>query len=200
MGVTLLPARSRCAPSCSRSATTRRRASARRWMLAAWAAMALRGAVQGPDRPGAARRALVLYIAARSATGACWRRLHLRRRACALFLAIAAPWFVAVSLRQSRVPALLLHPRALRALPHQGARPLPAAVVLRSGAARGRAALDAVACSTRSGARRAARSRAALPAAALPAGLVRRGLRVLLASPAPSCRPTSCRCSRRWRC
>ena len=51
---------------------------------------------------------------------AVWRRLHLVS-GLALFLALTAPWFVAVSRANDEFLPLLLHPRAFRALPHRGA-------------------------------------------------------------------------------
>ncbi|MBL8385675.1 MAG: glycosyltransferase family 39 protein [Burkholderiales bacterium] len=70
--------------------------SARRWMLAAWAALAL--AVLSKGLIGAALpfATLVIYSLV-TRDFAVWRRLHLVR-GLALFLAITAPWFVAVSL------------------------------------------------------------------------------------------------------
>jgi 4-amino-4-deoxy-L-arabinose transferase-like glycosyltransferase len=69
----------------------------RGWMLAAWAALALavlsKGLI-GVVLPGAA---LVIYTLFRR-DWSLWRRLHLIG-GLLLFLAIAAPWFVAVSLR-----------------------------------------------------------------------------------------------------
>ena len=71
----------------------------RRWMWAAWAALALatlsKGLI-GIVLPGAA---LVAYtLIARD--WSLWRRLHLLS-GTAIFLAIAAPWFVAVSMRNA---------------------------------------------------------------------------------------------------
>ena len=69
----------------------------RGWMLAAWAALALavlsKGLI-GIVLPGGA---LVIYSLLRR-DWSLWRRLHLVGGAV-LFLAIAAPWFIAVSLR-----------------------------------------------------------------------------------------------------
>lgn len=74
-------------------------AEERGWMLAAWAAVALavlsKGLI-GLVLPGAT---LVVYsLLCRD--GSLWRRLHLAGGTI-LFLAIAAPWFVAVSLRNA---------------------------------------------------------------------------------------------------
>jgi 4-amino-4-deoxy-L-arabinose transferase-like glycosyltransferase len=72
------------------------RASVRAWMLAAWAGIALATLTKGPVAlviPGAT---LVLYTLATGDRGP-WRRLH-PLPGLALFFAIAAPWFVAVSL------------------------------------------------------------------------------------------------------
>ncbi len=132
---------------------------------------------QGPDRPGAAghrpdrlfalaaRLFLLAQTASRSRSGAVCRRGRalVRRRLH----------------RQSGVRAILLHPRAFPALPHQGSRPLPADLVFpahphrRHGALADRAVLGALV-------RGAARALAALPAAALPAGLDRGGVLLLL--------------------
>src|SRR5450631_3207139 len=71
----------------------------RGWMLAAWAALALavlsKGLI-GLALPGAA---LVIYSLLQR-DWSVWRRLHLFGGAV-LFLVIAAPWFIAVSLRNS---------------------------------------------------------------------------------------------------
>jgi 4-amino-4-deoxy-L-arabinose transferase-like glycosyltransferase len=72
----------------------------RRWMLAAWAAAALAVLSKGIVVGVLAGGALILYtLIERDARP--WRRLHPVGGA-ALFLAIAAPWFVAVSLRNPR--------------------------------------------------------------------------------------------------
>ena len=72
-------------------------AEERGWMLAAWAALALavlsKGLI-GVVLPGAA---MVIYTLLRR-DWSLWRRLHLIGGSL-VFLAIAAPWFVAVSLR-----------------------------------------------------------------------------------------------------
>ena len=74
----------------------------RAWMLAAWAAMALavlaKGLV-GIVLPGAV---LVLYTAA-ARDWHVWRRLHLGK-GLLLFVAIAAPWFILVGLRNPEQP------------------------------------------------------------------------------------------------
>lgn len=72
-------------------------AESRRWMLVAWAAMAgatLSKGLIGLLIPGAT---LVLYSLVARQFGL-WRRLELLR-GLALYLALTAPWFVAVSLR-----------------------------------------------------------------------------------------------------
>jgi len=75
------------------------RGEERGWMLAAWAALALavlsKGLI-GLALPGAA---LVIYSLLQR-DWSVWRRLHLFGGAV-LFLVIAAPWFIAVSLRNS---------------------------------------------------------------------------------------------------
>lgn len=74
----------------------------RRWMLAAWLAMA--GAVLSKGLIGLVFPAatLVLYSILRR-DAAIWRRLHIGW-GLALFLATAAPWFVAVSLANPEFP------------------------------------------------------------------------------------------------
>lgn len=77
-------------------------ASTRRWMLACWAAMALavlsKGLI-GIVLPGLA---LAAYVGV-TRDWSILRRLHLGKGLC-LFLAIAAPWFVLVSLRNPEFP------------------------------------------------------------------------------------------------
>jgi 4-amino-4-deoxy-L-arabinose transferase-like glycosyltransferase len=74
----------------------------RRWMLAAWALAALAVLSKGIVVAVLAGGALVLYtLIERDA--APWRRLHLAA-GVALFLGVAAPWFVAVSLRNPSFP------------------------------------------------------------------------------------------------
>ena len=113
MGLSLFMEATLCAALLARDAFARpprdgpddtqlRQRAARRWMLAAWAAMALavlsKGLV-GIVLPGAA---LVLYLAATRD----WALLRLLNplRGMALFLLIAAPWFVAVSLANPEFP------------------------------------------------------------------------------------------------
>jgi 4-amino-4-deoxy-L-arabinose transferase-like glycosyltransferase len=74
----------------------------RRWMLAAWALAALAVLSKGIVVGVLAGGALVLYtLIERDA--APWRRLH-PAAGVALFLGVAAPWFVAVSLRNPSFP------------------------------------------------------------------------------------------------
>jgi 4-amino-4-deoxy-L-arabinose transferase-like glycosyltransferase len=77
-------------------------AAERRWMLAAWAAAALavlsKGIVVGVLAGGALMAYTLIERDLRP-----WRRLH-PLPGLALFLAIAAPWFVAVSLRNPSFP------------------------------------------------------------------------------------------------
>jgi 4-amino-4-deoxy-L-arabinose transferase-like glycosyltransferase len=74
-------------------------AARRRWMWAAWAALALatlsKGLI-GIVLPGAALVAYTLIVR----DWRLWRRLHLLS-GTAIFLAIAAPWFIAVSMRNA---------------------------------------------------------------------------------------------------
>ena len=72
--------------------------------------------------PGAA---LVLYTLVTRDTGP-WRRLHRAARPRASTSRSTAPWFVLVSRANPGVRAVLLHPRARRALPHRDAQPRPA--------------------------------------------------------------------------
>jgi 4-amino-4-deoxy-L-arabinose transferase-like glycosyltransferase len=74
----------------------------RRWMLAAWALAALAVLSKGIVVGVLAGGALMLYtLIERDA--APWRRLH-PAAGVALFLGVAAPWFVAVSLRNPSFP------------------------------------------------------------------------------------------------
>src|SRR5438477_2969677 len=68
----------------------------RRWMLIAWAALAGAALVKGPIALAIPGGALVFYSLA-TRDFAVWRRLHLIAGLC-IFLAIAAPWFIAVSI------------------------------------------------------------------------------------------------------
>ena len=68
----------------------------RRFMLAAWAAIALGTLVKGPVAVAIPGGALVLYSLA-TRDFAVWRRLHLAAGLVVLLL-LAAPWFIAVSL------------------------------------------------------------------------------------------------------
>jgi 4-amino-4-deoxy-L-arabinose transferase-like glycosyltransferase len=77
-------------------------AARRRWMLACWAGMALATLAKGLIGfvlPGAV---LVLYALAARDLGI-WKRLHLAR-GLLLFVAIAAPWFVLVGLKNPEQP------------------------------------------------------------------------------------------------
>ncbi|MDE2135821.1 MAG: phospholipid carrier-dependent glycosyltransferase [Gammaproteobacteria bacterium] len=81
--------RGQCSPAAS--------LAERRWMLAAWGAAALAVLSKGIVVGVLAGGALILYsLIGRDARP--WRRLH-PLPGLALFLAVAAPWFVAVSLR-----------------------------------------------------------------------------------------------------
>jgi 4-amino-4-deoxy-L-arabinose transferase-like glycosyltransferase len=93
----------------------------RAWMLAAWAALALavlsKGLI-GVVLPGAA---LVIYTLLRR-DWSLWRRLHLIG-GLLLFLAIAAPWFVAVSLRNGEFfDFFFIHEHLARFLTHEARR------------------------------------------------------------------------------
>ncbi len=74
-------------------------AEERGWMLAAWAALALAVLSKGLIGVVLPAVTIVLYTLLRR-DWSLWRRLHLVGGSL-LFLAIAAPWFVAVSLRNS---------------------------------------------------------------------------------------------------
>jgi len=75
----------------------------RRWMLLAWAAAALAVLSKGIVVGVLAGAALIVYsLSTRDATP--WRRLHAGTGA-PLFVAIAAPWFAAVSLRNPSFPS-----------------------------------------------------------------------------------------------
>ena len=78
-------------------------ATERRWMLAAWVAAALavlsKGIVVGVLAGGSTRRVHAASSAMRAPGGGCTRR-----RACRCFWCVAAPWFVAVSLRNPSFP------------------------------------------------------------------------------------------------
>ena len=90
------------------------RPSAARWMWLVWAAMAgatLSKGLIGLVLPGGA---LVAYTAI-TRDFALWRRLSLGS-GFAIYLALTAPWFVAVARDQRRIPAVLLRPRASAAL------------------------------------------------------------------------------------
>ena len=74
----------------------------RRWMLGAWGAGALAVLAKGIVVGVLAGAALILYTLSERDTRT-WRRLHLGA-GLALFTAIAAPWFVVVSLRNPSFP------------------------------------------------------------------------------------------------
>lgn len=77
-------------------------AGRRQWMWAAWAAMAV--AVLTKGLIGLALPGLVLIVySAVARDWALWRRLHIASGAL-LFLAISAPWFVLISLRNPEFP------------------------------------------------------------------------------------------------
>ena len=79
-----------------------RSASERRWMLAAWAAAALAVLSKGIVVGVLAGTALIVYTLIER-DRLTWGRLHLRA-GLALFTAIAAPWFIAVSVRNPSFP------------------------------------------------------------------------------------------------
>src|SRR6266481_3979631 len=74
----------------------------RRWMLSAWGAGALAVLTKGIVVGVLAGAALILYSLSERDTRT-WRRLHLGA-GLALFTALAAPWFVVVSLRNPSFP------------------------------------------------------------------------------------------------
>jgi len=98
--------------------------SERRWMLAAWAAAALAVLSKGIVVGVLAGGALVVYtLSTRDARP--WRRLH-AGAGLALFAALTAPWFVAVSLRNPSFPEFFfVHEHFARFLTtvHQRAEP-----------------------------------------------------------------------------
>jgi 4-amino-4-deoxy-L-arabinose transferase-like glycosyltransferase len=101
-----------------------REREARGWMLAAWAALALavlsKGLI-GIVLPGGA---LVIYTLLER-DWALWRRLHLVAGAC-VFLAIAAPWFVIVSLRNPEFfDFFFIHEHFARYLTNEARREAP---------------------------------------------------------------------------
>src|SRR5882724_8493821 len=77
-------------------------AAERRWMLGAWGAAALAVLSKGIVVGVLAGAALILYTLSERDTRT-WRRLH-PGAGLALFTAIAAPWFVVVSLRNPSFP------------------------------------------------------------------------------------------------
>jgi 4-amino-4-deoxy-L-arabinose transferase-like glycosyltransferase len=83
-----------CAPPAS--------AAERRWMLAAWASAALAVLSKGIVVGVLAGGAFVMYTLIERDTRS-WRRLH-ARSGVALFLMLAAPWFVLVSWRNPSFP------------------------------------------------------------------------------------------------
>jgi 4-amino-4-deoxy-L-arabinose transferase-like glycosyltransferase len=96
----------------------------RRWMLSAWGAGALAVLSKGIVVGVLAGAALILYTLSERDTRT-WRRLHLGA-GLALFTAIAAPWFVVVSLRNPSFPGFFfVHEHFTRFLTtvHQRAEP-----------------------------------------------------------------------------
>jgi len=96
----------------------------RRWMLGAWAAAALAVLTKGIVVGVLAGAALILYTLSERDTRT-WRRLH-PGAGLALFTAIAAPWFVVVSLRNPSFPGFFfVHEHFTRFLTtvHQRAEP-----------------------------------------------------------------------------
>ena len=99
-------------------------AAERRWMLSAWGAGALAVLTKGIVVGVLAGAALILYTLSERDTRT-WRRLHLGA-GLALFTAIAAPWFVVVSLRNPSFPGFFfVHEHFTRFLTtvHQRAEP-----------------------------------------------------------------------------
>ena len=176
MGLTLWTTATLCAYLLAERAPEGSRAR-RRWMLAAWAAMAL--AVLSKGLVGIVFPAAALGL--RACCGATSRRSRASSGATGLvvFLAIAAPWFVAVSLREPRVRRVLLRPRALPALPHHDA-PAHRAVVVLPADPRSRASCRGCSrCPRRSptaGAREAPRARPAAAALRARCARLRGGL------------------------
>jgi 4-amino-4-deoxy-L-arabinose transferase-like glycosyltransferase len=96
----------------------------RRWMLGAWGAGALAVLTKGIVVGVLAGAALILYTLSERDTRT-WRRLH-PGAGLALFTAIAAPWFVVVSLRNPSFPGFFfVHEHFTRFLTtvHQRAEP-----------------------------------------------------------------------------
>ena len=96
----------------------------RRWMLSAWGAAALAVLTKGIVVGVLAGAALILYTLSERDTRT-WRRLH-PGAGLALFTAIAAPWFVVVSLRNPSFPGFFfVHEHFTRFLTtvHQRAEP-----------------------------------------------------------------------------
>ncbi len=90
-----VPLALRYSPSSSPSSTTRRSARAARWMLAAWAALALAVLSKGLIGAGAAvRRGRALHPVAARLSACCGACTSSPARRCSSL--IAAPWFVAV--------------------------------------------------------------------------------------------------------
>ena len=170
----------------------------RLWMWLASAALAgatLSKGLIGLVLPGGA---LVVYTAL-TRDFAVWRRLHLAS-CLVLYLALTAPWFVAVSREERRVLPVLFRARALPAFPSWRRRAPGPLVLLRavlssSGYCPGcRSSSSAPARLAR---RRAERARFLL--AAIRALVGRGSSSSSSASPGRSCLRTSCRCSRRSR-
>src|SRR6202140_3767391 len=96
----------------------------RRWMLSAWGAAALAVLTKGIVVGVLAGAALILYTLSARDTRT-WRRLH-PGAGLALFTAVAAPWFVVVSLRNPSFPGFFfVHEHFTRFLTtvHQRAEP-----------------------------------------------------------------------------
>jgi len=99
-------------------------AAERRWMLSAWGAAALAVLSKGIVVGVLAGAALILYTLSERDTHT-WRRLH-PGAGLALFTALAAPWFVVVSLRNPSFPGFFfVHEHFTRFLTtvHQRAEP-----------------------------------------------------------------------------
>ncbi len=171
----------------------------RTWMWVAAAALAgatLSKGLIGLVLPGGA---LVVYTMRRRATSRSGGGCHIGS-GLVVYLALTAPWFVAVALANDEfLRFFFIHEHFERFLTN-GSRP-PGAVVLLRAVACGRHA--AVAHGPGRGPRaRVARRRAQRARLLVAALRARRGPRSSSCSSARrgrSCRPTSCRCSRRWR-
>ena len=181
------------------------RESQRNWMLLCWAGMALavlsKGLI-GIVLPGAV---LVLYtVFARD--WAIWKRLHLVK-GLILFFAICTPWFVAVSLRNPEFPQFFfIHEHFQRFTskihsrtgPWYTSSPSWCWVSFRGWACSSRACGKAPANNAIRRATTASTAGASSPSDCCWCG--RCSSSCSSAFRTPSCLPTCCRSSRRWRC